>query len=576
MRGDDDNQHQRDRRAANVLPLSRRQLLGTAATGLALAALPGPLALADGADSKVDVLLIGGGIMSATLGVWLNELEPNWSIQMIERLDQVALESSNGWNNAGTGHSALAELNYTPEKKNGQIEIAKAVEINEAFQVTRQFLAHQVKTGVMTDPRAFINYTPHMSFVWGDDNIAYLKKRWEALKASPLFAGMEYSEDPEQLRKWVPLMMEGRDPKQKVAATWSPLGTDCEWGEVTRQYVAHLHKQPSFSLRLSTEVESITKNGDGSWRVSAKNLKDGTRRTVDAKFVFIGAGGGALHLLQKSGIPEGDDYAGFPVGGSFLINDNPDVATLHLAKAYGKASVGSPPMSVPHLDTRVLGGKHVILFGPFATFSTKFLKEGSYFDLLSSTTTSNLWPMMKVGVDEFPLVEYLAGQLMLSDDDRIAALREYFPKARKEEWRLWQAGQRVQIIKRDPNKGGVLKLGTEIVNAKDGSIAALLGASPGASTAAPIMLQVLEKVFAQKVATPEWQAKIREIVPSYGTKLNDDPDRVARAWADTSAQLRLPTPPQIDRAVLKPVTTGSTVLNSSATPVKEPVHDLAP
>ncbi|SEH35571.1 malate dehydrogenase (quinone) [Methylobacterium sp. 275MFSha3.1] len=576
MRGDDETQHRRDRRAADVLPLSRRRLLGTAATGLALAALPGALALAEGADSKVDVLLIGGGIMSATLGVWLNALEPNWSIQMVERLDQVALESSNGWNNAGTGHSALAELNYTPEKKNGQIEIAKAVEINEAFQVTRQFLAHQVRTGVMTDPRAFINYTPHMSFVWGDDNIAYLKKRWEALKASPLFAGMEYSEDPEQLRKWVPLMMEGRDPKQKVAATWSPLGTDCEWGEVTRQYVAHLQKQPSFNLRLSTEVESITKNGDGSWRVTAKNLKDGTRRTTDAKFVFIGAGGGALHLLQKSGIPEGDEYAGFPVGGSFLINDNPDVATLHLAKAYGKASVGSPPMSVPHLDTRVINGKRVILFGPFATFSTKFLKEGSYFDLLSSTTTSNIWPMMKVGVDEFPLVEYLAGQLMLSDDDRIAALREYFPKAKKEEWRLWQAGQRVQIIKRDPNKGGVLKLGTEIVNARDGSIAALLGASPGASTAAPIMLQVLEKVFAQKVATPEWQAKIREIVPSYGTKLNDDPDRVAREWADTSAQLQLPTPPQIDRAVLKPVSTGSTVLNSSATPVKEPVHDLAP
>ncbi|MEH3064428.1 MAG: malate dehydrogenase (quinone) [Methylobacterium radiotolerans] len=576
MRGDDETQHRRDRRAADVLPLSRRRLLGTAATGLALAALPGALALAEGADSKVDVLLIGGGIMSATLGVWLNALEPNWSIQMVERLDQVALESSNGWNNAGTGHSALAELNYTPEKKNGQIEIAKAVEINEAFQVTRQFLAHQVKTGVMTDPRAFINYTPHMSFVWGDDNIAYLKKRWEALKASPLFAGMEYSEDPEQLRKWVPLMMEGRDPKQKVAATWSPLGTDCEWGEVTRQYVAHLKKQPSFNLRLSTEVESITKNGDGSWRVTAKNLKDGTRRTTDAKFVFIGAGGGALHLLQKSGIPEGDEYAGFPLGGSFLINDNPDVATLHLVKAYGKASVGSPPMSVPHLDTRVINGKRVILFGPFATFSTKFLKEGSYFDLLSSTTTSNIWPMMKVGVDEFPLVEYLAGQLMLSDDDRIAALREYFPKAKKEEWRLWQAGQRVQIIKRDPNKGGVLKLGTEIVNARDGSIAALLGASPGASTAAPIMLQVLEKVFAQKVATPEWQAKIREIVPSYGTKLNDDPDRVAREWADTSAQLQLPTPPQIDRAVLKPVSTGSTVLNSSATPVKEPVHDLAP
>ena len=572
MRGDDDNQHQRDRRAANVLPLSRRQLLGTAATGLALAALPGPLALADGADSKVDVLLIGGGIMSATLGVWLNELEPNWSIQMIERLDQVALESSNGWNNAGTGHSALAELNYTPEKKNGQIEIAKAVEINEAFQVTRQFLAHQVKTGVMTDPRAFINYTPHMSFVWGDDNIAYLKKRWEALKASPLFAGMEYSEDPEQLRKWVPLMMEGRDPKQKVAATWSPLGTDCEWGEVTRQYVAHLHKQPSFSLRLSTEVESITKNGDGSWRVSAKNLKDGTRRTVDAKFVFIGAGGGALHLLQKSGIPEGDDYAGFPVGGSFLINDNPDVATLHLAKAYGKASVGSPPMSVPHLDTRVLGGKHVILFGPFATFSTKFLKEGSYLDLLTSTTTSNVWPMVRVGVEQYPLIEYLAGQVMLSDEDRYQALREYFPDAKKSEWRLVQAGQRVQIIKRDPEKGGVLKLGTEIVSAKDGTIAALLGASPGASTAAPIMLDVLGKVFAQKVATPEWQAKIRRIVPSYGTKLNDDPQKAYAELAYTSEHLQLTPPPRIAAvpAAANPVSA------DAAGGIVKPVPDMAP
>ncbi|MEL6063442.1 MULTISPECIES: malate dehydrogenase (quinone) [unclassified Methylobacterium] len=575
MRADDQTVPFHHRHPQTAAPLSRRQLLGTAAFGLAAASLPTSLALAEAADSKVDVLLIGGGIMSATLGLWLNELEPTWSIQMVERLDQVALESSNGWNNAGTGHSALAELNYTPEK-NGQVEIPKAVEINEAFQVTRQFLAYQVKTGVMTNPRSFINHTPHMSFVWGDDNIAYLKKRWEALKASPLFAGMEYSEDPEQLRKWVPLMMDGRDPKQKVAATWSPLGTDCEWGEVTRQYVAYLQKQPSFKLRLSTEVESIVKNADGSWRVTSKYLKDGSRQSVDAKFVFIGAGGGALHLLQKSGIPEGDDYAGFPVGGSFLINDNPDIATLHLAKAYGKASVGSPPMSVPHLDTRMLGGKRVILFGPFATFSTKFLKEGSYLDLLSSTTTSNIWPMMRVGLDEFPLVEYLAGQLMLSDDDRIAALRDYFPKARKEDWRLWQAGQRVQIIKRDPQKGGVLKLGTEIVNARDGSIAALLGASPGASTAAPIMLQVLEKVFPKNVATPEWQAKIRAIVPSYGTKLNDDPDRVAQEWADTSAALELPAPPQIDRAVLKPVSTGSTVLNSNPATVKEPVHDLAP
>ncbi|CAO4148306.1 Malate:quinone oxidoreductase [Methylorubrum aminovorans] len=529
--------------------MNRRQVLGGALAGLAATALPASPLLAAGEARKVDVLLIGGGIMSATLGVWLRELEPDWSLEMVERLDGVALESSNGWNNAGTGHSALAELNYTPEDSKGNIQIKKAVEINEAFQVTRQFMAWQVRQGVLKNPRSFINSTPHMSFVWGDDNITYLRKRYEALKASPLFAGMEFSTDPEQLKKWVPLMMEGRDPKQKVAATWSPLGTDCEWGEVTRQYIASLKSQPKFDLRLSTEVESFERIKDGkdgyTWRVTSKNLKDGNRSTVDAKFVFIGAGGGALHLLQATGIPEADDYAGFPVGGSFLVTENTEVAMRHLAKAYGKASVGSPPMSVPHLDTRVLDGKRVILFGPFATFSTKFLKEGSYFDLLTSTTTSNVWPMVRVGVEQYPLIEYLAGQVMLSDEDRYQALREYFPDAKKDEWRLVQAGQRVQIIKRDAEKGGVLKLGTEVVSAKDGSIAALLGASPGASTAPPIMLNVLEKVFAKQVASPEWQAKIRQIVPSYGTKLNDDPQRVYQELAYTSEQLQLTPPPQI-------------------------------
>jgi len=509
--------------------------------GVAIASALGTAQAAD--TKKVDVLLIGGGIMSSTLGIWLNELEPTWTMEMVERLDQVADESSNGWNNAGTGHSALAELNYTPEDKDGKVTIAKAIEINEAFQVSRQFWSWQVKNGVLKDPKSFINSTPHMSFVWGDDNIAFLKKRYEALKASPLFSGMQYSEDPAQIKQWVPLMMEGRDPKQKIAATWSPLGTDVNFGEITRQFAANLQSKPNFTLNLSSEVENITRNADGSWRVEYKNLKDGKITETDAKFVFIGAGGGALHLLQKSGIPEANDYAGFPVGGSFLVTDNPEIAQQHLAKAYGKASVGAPPMSVPHLDTRVLDGKRVILFGPFATFSTKFLKQGSYLDLLTSTNTHNAWPMVRVGVAEYPLVEYLAGQLMLSDDDRMAALREYFPNAKKEDWRLWQAGQRVQIIKRDADKGGVLKLGTEIVAAKDGSIAGLLGASPGASTAAPIMLSVLEKVFKDKVATPEWQAKLHQIVPSYGTKLNSDPARVQQEWNYTAEVLQLATPP---------------------------------
>jgi malate dehydrogenase (quinone) len=518
--------------------------VNTALLGLAISV---GLSSAHAAEAKkVDVLLVGGGIMSATLGVWLNELEPGWTMEMVERLDKVAEESSNGWNNAGTGHSGLAELNYTPEDKDGKVNISKAIEINEAFQITRQFLSWQVKSDVLKNPHSFINSTPHMSFVWGDENIKFLKKRYDALQASPLFRPMQYSEDPVQIAKWVPLMMEGRDPSQKLATTWTPIGTDVNWGEVTRQYVSALQTRPNFDLKLSSEVNDITRNKDGSWHVEYKNLKDGTTSATDAKFLFIGAGGGALKLLQKSGIPEGNDYAGFPVGGSFLVTENPTIAMQHMAKAYGIASTGAPPMSVPHLDTRVLDGKRVILFGPFATFSTKFLKEGSYLDLFSTMTTHNFWPMTKVGVEQYPLVEYLAGQLMLSDDDRFKALQEYFPHAKKEDWRLWQAGQRVQIIKRDADKGGILKLGTEVVSSQDGTIAALLGASPGASTAAPIMLNVMEKVFKDKVATPEWQAKIRQIVPSYGTKLNDSPAAVQQEWNYTSEVLQLDKPPVLD------------------------------
>jgi len=498
---------------------------------------------------KVDVLLIGGGIMSSTLGVWLSELEPGWTMEMVERLDGVAQESSNGWNNAGTGHSALAELNYTPMGKDGRVDISKAIEINEAFQISRQFWSWQVKNNVLKNPRSFINSTPHMSFVWGADNISFLKQRYDALQASPLFRGMEFSEDHAQIKKWVPLMMEGRDPAQKLAVTWTPIGTDVNFGEITRQFATHLQTLPNFKLKLSSEVKDISRNKDGTWRVEYENLKDGTVTETDAKFVFVGAGGGALKLLQESGIPEAKEYGAFPVGGSFLVTENPTIAMQHMAKAYGIASVGAPPMSVPHLDTRVLDGKRVILFGPFATFSTKFLKEGSYFDLLSSTTFHNVWPMTKVGVAQYPLVEYLAGQLMLSDDDRFQALKEYFPQAKQEDWRLWQAGQRVQIIKRDEDKGGVLKLGTEVVVSQDKSIAGLLGASPGASTAAPIMLDVLQKVFTDKVATPAWQEKIRQIVPSYGTKLNDSPERVQQEWNYTAEVLQLTPPPVIDLSI---------------------------
>lgn len=494
---------------------------------------------------KTDVLLIGGGIMSASLGTWLQELQPDWKQVMVEKLDKVALESSNGWNNAGTGHSANMELNYTPERPDGTIDVTKALEINEQFMISRQFWSSQVKRGILNNPHSFINSTPHMSFVWGDKNVDYLGKRYDALQKTTLFQGMKFSTDHQQIAQWAPLVMDGRDPQQKVAATWTPAGTDVNYGEITRQLVSSLQKNDHFSLQTSSEVTEFKRNGDNSWHVTIEDVNNGKQHAIDAKYVFIGAGGGALKLLQKTGIPEADNYAGFPVGGSFLMTENSDVTRLHQQKVYGQASVGAPPMSVPHIDARFIDGKRVVLFGPFATFSTKFLKQGSFFDLLSTTTTSNVMPMTHVGLDNFDLVKYLISQVMLSDDDRFAALKEYYPGARKEDWKLIQAGQRVQIIKKDADKGGVLKLGTEVVVDQQRTISALLGASPGASTAAPITLNVIKKLFPEQFNSPEWQNKIRGIVPSFGQNLNGNTALTQQVWDDTAATLQLTKPPVI-------------------------------
>ncbi|WP_312229957.1 malate dehydrogenase (quinone) [Pseudescherichia sp.] len=499
---------------------------------------------AEDSAEKTDVLLIGGGIMSASLGTLLQELQPDWKQVMVEKLDGVALESSNGWNNAGTGHSANMELNYTPERADGSIDVTKALEINEAFMISRQFWSSQVKRGVLNDPHSFINSTPHMSFVWGD-NVDYLTKRYAALQQTTLFQGMQFSTDQQQIKKWAPLIIEGRDPQQRVAATWTPVGTDVNYGEITRQLVGSLKKTSNFTLETGSEVTDFERNGDNSWHVTITDVKSGKERAVDAKYVFIGAGGGALKLLQKTGIPEADNYAGFPVGGSFLVTENPEITRQHTEKVYGQASVGAPPMSVPHLDARYLDGKRVVLFGPFATFSTKFLKQGSFFDLLSTTTTKNVIPMTDVGLDNFDLVKYLIGQVMLSEDDRFEALKEYYPSARKEDWKLIQAGQRVQIIKKDAEKGGVLKLGTEIVTDQQKTLAALLGASPGASTAAPISINVIKQLFPAQFTSPQWQEKLHTIVPTYGQKLNGNVALTQQVWDETASTLNLTKPPVI-------------------------------
>lgn len=524
-------------------------------------------------NEHADVLLIGGGIMSASLGTLLQDMQPDWKLIMVERLEGVAQESSNGWNNAGTGHAANMELNYTPQRADGSIDIQKALDINEAFMISRQFWASQVKRGVLNDPKTFINSTPHMSFVWGDRNVEFLTKRYAALQQSTLFQGMEFSTDHEQIKQWSPLVMEGRDPQQKVAATWTPAGTDVNFGEVTRQLIGSLQKRDNFVLYTRTEVTNFTRNSDGSWQAKVKDRQSGKVRTIQTKYIFIGAGGGSLKLLQKTGIPEAENYGGFPVGGSFLVSETPEVAAQHNEKVYGQASVGAPPMSVPHLDSRYLDGKHVVLFGPFATFSTKFLKDGSYCDLLSATTCHNIVPMMHVGWNNFNLVRYLISQVRLDDKDRFEALKEYYPSARQSDWKLVQAGQRVQIVKKDKQHGGVLKLGTELVTDQQKTVAALLGASPGASTVAAIAINVLKNFFPEQFQSDEWQEKLRNTVPSYGQTLNGNIELTQKVWDDTAAALHLTPPPVINMA------NGELSVEPQAEAVSEeddkPVSDLA-
>ena len=470
-----------------------------------------------------DVVLIGGGIMSATLGVFLKELNPNCSIEIHERLSAVALESSNAWNNAGTGHSALCELNYTPEKEDGSIDISKAIKIIESFEVSKQFWAYLCEQKYISNPRNFIHSIPHMSLVWGEDNINFLKKRFEALNTCHLFEGMEYSDDNKQLKQWIPLVMAKRDPTQKLAATHIAIGTDVNFGTLTEMLLKHVDEDcPNVNVHLQHEVRDIVKQADGTWLVKVKDEVTGERKSVKAKFVFIGAGGGALHLLEKSKIEEAKGFAGFPVSGQWLICKNKKVIQKHNAKVYGKAAIGAPPMSVPHLDTRVIDGDKALLFGPFAGFSTKFLKEGSFLDLPLSIAPHNILSLVGVGLHNISLTKYLIEQVSMSMEERMDALREFVPDAKTEDWVLADAGQRVQVIKRDAEEGGVLEFGTEIVASKDGSIAALLGASPGASTAVSIMLDVLSKCYPKEMKSAVWQNKLKQMIPSYGKRLSED------------------------------------------------------
>lgn len=485
---------------------------------------------------KTDVALVGAGIMSATLGALLRQLEPNWSISLFERLDAAAAESSDPWNNAGTGHSALCELNYTPMGADGDIDITKALNINEQFQQSRQFWAYAVDKGLLGRPDEFINPIPHVSFCHGADGVEYLRKRHETLAANTLFEAMEFITEPDEFAARLPLMAAGRDYSDPVGLNWYTEGTDVDFGALTQQLLNYVGRDAD--LYFGHEVLNLSKQSDGSWDLKIRNTRTGEKLRVSAKFVFIGAGGGALHLLQKSGIPEAKGFGGFPVSGEFFRCTNPELIAEHSAKVYGQAAVGAPPMSVPHLDTRVINHEKGLLFGPYAGWSPKFLKTGGVMDLPNSVKPGNLLPMMSIAPKEFGLLKYLIGELAATPADRVRTLSEFVPEATGGDWEMITAGQRVQVIRKAAEGlGGNLEFGTAVVAAGDGSIAGLLGASPGASTAVPAMISVLQQCFGDRFGG--WEATLTEMIPSFGQKLNDNPALFRQLWDWTNRSLEL-------------------------------------
>jgi malate dehydrogenase (quinone) len=479
---------------------------------------------------KTDVALVGTGVMSATLSAMLRRLEPDWSITIIERLDGAAAESSDTWNNAGTGHTGVCELNYTPER-DGSIDITKAVRVNEKFQISRQFWAYAVQNEMLENPRGFFNPIPHVGFVTGAEGVDYLHRRHAALAGNPLFGGAELVDDKDEFARRLPFMAAGRDFSEPVALSWFADGTDVDFGTLARSLIGYGMRNGTAVL-FGHHVRNLSREHDGSWTLRIVNRRTGETQRLNAKFVFVGAGGGALPLLQSSGIKEAKGFGGFPIGGRFLCSANPQITDGHRAKVYGIPARGAPSMAAPHLDARMVSGTSWLLFGAFVGWSPKFLKQGRVTDLAGSVKLDNLGSMLGAGVRDRGLVNHLIGQLLRSKRARIDALRQFAPSAHASDWDITIAGQRVQVIRR-----GALDFDTTVLATADGSIAGLLGASPGASTAVPDMLDVLARCFPKRYQS--WLPALKEMVPSLGTELSREPALFEEVWSWGTKVLKL-------------------------------------
>jgi malate dehydrogenase (quinone) len=470
---------------------------------------------------EYDLICVGGGIMSATLALMSKILKPDLKVLIVERLGEVAQESSAAWNNAGTGHSALCELNYCPEE-DGKVIIDKAIKICQQFEESKQFWSYLATLGLIEDPDSFIAAVPHHSWVLGKENADYLEHRFNTMKHHFMFDTIQFTKDKSKMKDWFPLIMNNRDEDEVMAASRIDRGTEVNYGTLTKTLFNILETKFDTPVYCNMEVKDIDPSPDIDWTVEMENLVTNQTHNLESKHVFIGAGGGSLLLLQKVEIEEKDGYGGFPISGEWLVCKNEAIIKQHNAKVYSKAGLGDPPMSTPHLDTRYINGKRELLFGPFAGFSPKFLKEGSNFDLFKSVKFDNISPLLGAFWHNLPLTKYLIEQVTSSHEDRMTALRKFVKDANSDDWEILVAGQRVQIIKKDEFEGGVLQFGTEVVSSKDGSVTCLLGASPGASTATSVMLQVLEKAFPEILQSEEGKAIMDKMIPFYNAEVTED------------------------------------------------------